>query len=574
MSLFFNGRQYISPVTVSAVNDSALANRSLAVGNTLAILGKSDGGKPNTPLVFSSPSEAEEVLRGGELLLAVKKAFDPSAQTNGPNKVVAMRVDPATQGALTLLDAGSLSVITLASQDYGLYTNQMKVKVETGTLIGKKLTTQIGSNYYSQDNVARNLLSVQYTGAQVTASLNTDTPTAVVTLQAPTGTTVSTIDLTVYATIQQLVDRINTVPGFVATVLDGNGAKASLNSMDKVSVQDVRTAPFTVTGNVQSIVDWFNSSGEGYLTATRGLTAGTGSPVNISFTYLSGAVTGTVTSTEWSNAFTALQLSDVQWVVPLTSDPAIHAMADAHCVYMSTAGRMERRALIGGAIGQTIQQVKDAAKLLNSDRISQCYPGHYDYNAAGVLTLYPSYMTAAIVAAAFAGSAPGTPLTNKAMKLRGLEVELRNPTDTDGLISSGVLCLENTPKGYKVVQSITTWLTNTNFNRVEVSTGVAIDYVVRSVRVAVDDLRGAKGDPLTIGEALSRAESTLVQLATPEPNGPGAIVGNADNPAFKNLSATLNGDILALQFQCSPVIPVNYIPITVYAVPFIGSAAA
>lgn len=569
MPLFFGGRQYISPVTVSAVNDSALTNRSLAVGNTLAILGKSDGGKPNTPLVFSSPSEAEAVLRGGELLLAVKKAFDPSAQTNGPNKVIAMRVDPATQAALTLVNSASASVITLQSQDYGLYTNQIKVKIEAGTSAGKKLTTQIGANYYSQDNVFRNMFSIQYVGAAPTADLQVSA--TLLGLQAPLGTAVASLEFATYTTVQQLVDRINTVTGFVAVVLDGNGTRPTTD-MDAQSASLNSTA-YVVVANLQAVVDWFNSGGEGYIVAQKVAASG-GVLVNIPFTYLSGAITGTVTSTEWSNAFTVLQLSDVQWVVPLTSDAAIHAMADAHCVYMSTVGRMERRALVGGATGQTISQVQAAAKLLNSDRTSQCYPGHYSYNTAGVLTLYPSYMTAAMVAAAFAGASPGTALTNKSLKVRGVELELRNPTDTDGLIQAGVLCVENTPKGFKVVQSVSTWLTNTNFNRVEVSTGVALDYVVRSVRVAVDDLRGAKGDPLTMGEALSRAESALVKLATPEPNGPGVIVGNADNPAFKNLSVSLVGDILALQFQCSPVIPVNYIPVTVYAVPFIGSAAA
>jgi hypothetical protein len=38
--------------------------------------------------------------------------------------------------------------------------------------------------------------------------------------------------------------------------------------------------------------------------------------------------------------------------------------------------------------------------------------------------------------------------------------------------------------------------------------------------------------------------------------------------------AQLIGDVLAVQFQCSPVIPVNYIPVTVFAVPYTGTASA
>ena len=43
---FFNGQLYISPVTVSAVNDAALANSGLKVGNTLVLMGSSTSGKP------------------------------------------------------------------------------------------------------------------------------------------------------------------------------------------------------------------------------------------------------------------------------------------------------------------------------------------------------------------------------------------------------------------------------------------------------------------------------------------------------------------------------------------------
>jgi len=165
-------------------------------------------------------------------------------------------------------------------------------------------------------------------------------------------------------------------------------------------------------------------------------------------------------------------------------------------------------------------------------------------------------------------------LTNKSIKVRGLERKLRNPTDTDKLIQGGVLCVEDTPTGYKVVKSITTWLNNTNYNRVEVSVGVACDFVARNVRNAVDALRGAKGSPATLSEAVSRADSALRALAMPEPMGPGVIVGDKANPAYKGLTASLEGDVMRIEFQCSPVIPVNYIPVVIHAVPYSGSAKA
>lgn len=571
MSVFFNGRLLISPTTASVVDDSALANKNLTVGNVLALVGRSTGGKPNTALRFGSPSEARASLRSGELLDAVLKAFDPSAQTGSPATIVAVRVNPATQSSLNLVDATPVTVVALTSTDYGLYTNQIKVKVEAASTAGKKLTVQLGNDYYTQDNVARNAFMIRYSGAQASARMSITGTT--VTLEAPNSTVVATIDLATFPTIQQLVDRINVVTGFAASVQDGNGTKPSLQGLDFVSNQDVRTADYVAVAHLQAIVDWFNGVGEGFVNATRPANVGA-LPANIAFTYLASGSDGTVTNTEWQNAYTTLQTEDVQWVVPVSSDLAIHAMNDTHCTFMSNVMRMERRGIVGTASGTTDSAAITAAKALNSDRTSLVHLGFYDYDANGVLTLYPPYITAAAAAGGFAGVNPGTPLTNKAFKFRGLERNLRNPTDTDLLIEGGVMCFENTPTGYKCVKSITTWLINDNYNRVEVSVGVAVDFVTRSWRQALDVLRGEKANQITLSRAVSITETTFRELARQEPQGPGVLAGNEDSPPYKNIRFTIEGDVLRGEAQVSPVLPTNFILLSVFAVPFSGSATA
>lgn len=570
MSVYFNGRLLVTPTTQSAVDDSAMANRNLSVGNVVALVGRSEGGQPNTVLTFGSASEAADVLRSGELLTAVQKAFDPSAQTGGPASVKVVRVNPAVQASLNLLDAGSATVVALTSTDYGLWTNQIKVKVEAATTAGRKLTTQVGDDYYSQDDVYRNAFSVVYTGAQATAVMTITGTT--VTLQAPTGTTVATIDLATYPTVQQLVDRINALTGFTAAVLDGNGTKPTLQGLDFVTAQSVKTS-YTATAHLQAIVDWINGTAEGFLTATRPANVGT-LPAVLAWTYLSGGSDGSVTNTEWSNAFTTLQTADVQWVVPITSDASIHAMADTHVAFMSGVGRMERRAIVGTDTGTTDAAAVTLAKAINSDRTSLVHLGFYDYNSAGTLVLFPPYILAAMIAGAFSGVSPGTAMTNKTLKVRGLERKLRNPVDTDVLCTGGVMAVEDTPQGYKVVQSVSTWLTSTAYNRREVSTGVALDYVCRNVRIALDVLRGEKGNPLTMARALSITDGVLRELARAEPQGPGVLAGDDDNPAYKGITVSLEGDVLRVEFQCSPVIPCNYILATIYAVPYAGTASA
>lgn len=569
MGVFFNGRLWVSPATMSVVDDSAMYNKNLSVGNVLAVIGKSEGGKPMTALSFGSASEARDVLRSGDALKAIELAFDPSAQTYGPSTVIFVRVNPATQSSLALKDGSAASVIDLVSEGYGLFTNSIKVKIEAGSVTGKSLTTQFGDDYYNSDNVHRNAFSVVYTGAEATATLSVTSSAVTLTAGA---TPAVVIDLTTYGTVSQVVDRIGAIAGFEAAVLDGNDEKATLNGLDFVSAQSVKTTTYTATANLQAVVDWFNSNGEGFITATRKANVGT-VPANIAFTYLAGASNGEVTNAQWQEAFEVLQTVDVQWVSPVSPMPSLHAMADTHCAYMSNIARMERRAITGGDTGATDEEAIAAAKALGSDRTSYTHLGFYDYNAAGVLTLYPPYILAAMLAGAFSGVNPGTALTNKTIKVRGLERKLRNPTDTDKLILGGVLCVEDTAKGYKVVKSITTWRVNDNYNRVEISVGVACDFVSRNVRNILDDLRGQKATPLLLAQAISRVDSTLAKLAEPEPMGPAVIVGDKENPAYKNIKASIDGDQMKVEFECSPVLPCNYITIVLHAVPWSGSAS-
>lgn len=571
MAFFFNGRLWVSPATMSVVDDSALNNQNPNVGNVTAILGPSTGGVPNTAISLGTPQQATATLLSGDLLDSVLRAFSPSDETGGPAEIIAIRVNPALQSTLTLLDSSANPSIVLNSADYGLYTNQIKVSVSVGTTVGKKIIAALGLNYYTMDNITQNAFTVQYVGSSASAVMSI-TPTQV-TLSNPTGTVVATIPLATYPTIQQLVDKINSIAGYSASVVGGQGANAALNGLDGVTAQDVRTAPYTATANLQACIAALNTAAGGLFVATAAANASQ-PPASIAYTYLTGGTDGVTTNTNWSNAFTVLQQSDVQWVSPASGDPSIHAMTDAHVQYMSTVGRMERRSIVGMPLGSTDAAAIAEALTLNSDRTSLVHLGMYDYNAAGQNILYAPYITAGLLAGMFSAVSPGTALTNKTITVRGLERILRNPLDTDPLLEAGVLPIEKTSQGFKVVQSISTWLANDNYNRVEQSCGAALDYAVRAVRQALDVLRGQGGNPFILGQAVSITKATLTLLSVAQPQGPGVLVGDAASPSFKNITAQLTGNVLAVSFQCSPVIPVNYIPVTVYAVPYSGTATA
>ena len=571
---FFNGRQWISPATMSRIDDSAMASQSLSVGNVAAFIGQSTGGQPNTPLIFGSPAQAKATLVGGELLQAVVKAFNPSNETGGPTTVVAIRVNPATQSSLVVNDAASVPSINLCSVDYGLHTNQIKVSFAAGSVQGVHATTQLGSAIYSQDNLFSAPFSVQYTGPIASAVMSINDTT--VTLQAPTGTIVAEIDLATFPTVQQLVDNINSYANFTAAVLGGAGPQPALNGLDALTLQDIKTASYSVTAMLQAVIGWLNSPAQSLVVATRANGAGQ-PPAPLPFTYLTGGSDGVTTNQNWSDAFTALQTVSVQWITPVTSNLTVAAMTDAHVQYMSTVGRNERRAICGMALGTTDAEAIAAALAINSDRTSLVHVGYYGYDLTGQLSglqLYAPYQTAAAISGAFSGLDPGTPMTNKSLTFSGLERILLNPTNTDPLIQGGVLCVESTVNGYKVVQSISTWLVNNNYDKVEQSVGWALDFTVQNVRKALDVLRGSKNTPITMSRAVSITESQLRLLATPEPQGPGVLTGDATSPAYAGITASTIADALAVSFQCSPVLGVNFIPVTVFSVPFSGTATA
>ena len=570
--IFYNGRRIVSPAVVSAVDDSAMFNRGLSVGNVLSIVGTCTAGKPYAVQRFGAASEARDALRGGDLMEAVTRAFDPSSETGGPATVLAIRVSNATQSTANMTD-GANPCISLTSADYGVFTTGISVRADAASGgVGRKMTVSLGTDSISQDNILRRMFSARYTGSGTTATISVNATEATLSVDL---TVVATIPFATHKTVADVVARINSTSNWAGSVLDGNGSQAAAGVLDWISAVDAKSATVSVSSHLQAVIDWLNSAASKYVVATRqGTNVGLPS-TSAGAVFLAGGVDGaTPTVSDWQKAFDALQLEDVQWVVPLSTNPAVHSMADAHCGYMSGVGGKERRTLVGTALATTDADAITAAKGLNSDRAGLVHLGFYAYDADGNYVLYAPPILAAMIAAGFTGMNPGNAMTNKSLKIRGLERRLRNPTDTDPLLLGGVIPVEETATGFRVVQSISTWLTNANYNRRELSCGVATDYTMRAVREALADMIGRKGNPVTMALAKSKVETVLAALAVAEPSGPAVLAGDDANPAFKNIEVSILGDRLSVEFQCSPVIPVNYVTLTVHVVPYSGTASA
>jgi hypothetical protein len=572
---FFNGQTHYTPGAFSQVNDSAMAPASPATGNTVCIIGTAQGGQPLTPLIFSNPDNALAVLVGGDLAYITRKAFSVSSAINAPSQVIAVRVDEATQATLALLDSSGSPSINLSSGQWGVGANGTSVRITTGSTIGLQVTLQLNGQTWSQDNIALAPLSVAYSGTQSSATITVTNST--VTLAAPTGTTVGTISLASYTTVQALVNAINAVSGFSATVLSGNGNLATAGILDNVTAKALTTTPAALYANRQAVINWMNSLANSLAVAPVIATAASNAtlpPAPISTTYLSGAVTGAAVTGDWTAALSLLQTLDVQHIVVLTSNPAIWAALDAHVQYMSTVAKRERRGYVGPAIGTSVSAVEAIPATINSDRTSVTWPGYYDYDPNGNYVLYAPYFSAALHALGYGGLPVGESMTNKALSIQALETVVRITADSDPLIAAGVTVIGSKPNGFTVLRSVSSWLQDNKYDRVEISCGNATDYTVRSVREAVELNAGSPNSPTALAQMITIAETVLSGLAKPAPNGPGILVGDANSPAYSDIKASITGDVRQLSFTCSPVIPGNFIGVTVGLRPYSGSATS
>lgn len=576
MSVFFNGRLLVTPTVESAIYDQGLATAFPGrAGNVLAILGTSEGGIPKQVMYFDSPVIARRTLRNGDLIKAVEMAFDPSAESGSPARVAVVRVEDAVQASLTLQDAGTNNVITLKSSDYGAHTNGIKVTIEAGTSVGKRVTVQQGQSVYTKNNIAKTPLTVRYSGAQATATAQV-TATQLI-LAAPAGSQVAALDFANYGTVRELCDAINAQPGFSAVAaIPTDPVQASLDGMAATSCKSTDLA---IKADLQAVIDWFNQSARDLVAATR-VAGALAPPTNITGTYLSGGSNGSApTNQDWQEAFDVLQGADIQWLVPLSSSETIWLMADAHAQFMSGPGKSERRAFVGGGLvtdtlANAISDVQAKAMALNSDRTALVFPPPLVDDGNGGLTALPAYFLAAQIAGGFAAMNFGETMTNKTLKIAGIDPLVVNPYDTDSLINGGVLGVRQSRRGYIVSKAVPTWLSNDNYNRVEISTGAALDYVARTTREALETFIGRKASPITLHEAIETVDSVLRQLARPEPVGIGVIVGDAANPAYRGITAEIQGDILRVWFECSPVIPINYVLVGIHAKAYSGMASA
>jgi hypothetical protein len=379
-------------------------------------------------------------------------------------------------------------------------------------------------------------------------------------------------------TLTKMADKFNGTPGFDFDANVQNPGTYDPDDLDIAAATDILSpANPDFYGDLMAIVNKLNSS-SALVTAVRG-SVGSGVPDNTTApVYLTGGHEGnagtpetiTATANDWGNAIDLLKKVRVNTLVPLTGDPAIHALIKSHCEYMAGIGRSERDAVVGlQDAGQLTYPTKTEAKAqiidLGSRHIRAVAQQVERYNTSGEREVFPTYYNAAVVGGMQAGSPVGTSLTHKfANALSIVQDATWNPSDdAEEMIQAGLCFMEVVDGvGIRVVRNITTWLTSSNLAYTEASVNEAANYAVYNFRETMERMVGKSGFAGTASAASGLAVNIL-----------GLLVGVA-LVAWRSLEIDLVLDVLEVSCEIAPVLPINFVQTTVHLVAIPQSAAA
>ena len=417
-SVFFGGRRLVQPQAATKIDASALAGVSPAAVGIVALLGTAEGGKPldaSSDNDLTSAGQALERYKSGNLRVACQFCFEPSNDDDvpgGAQKIVPVKVNPATQAALTLQDATAIDALVITSHDWGLFTNQINISIATGTNTGKRVVVDFEDNTETFDDLGgTNVMNVLYTpGTQgygtALASL-TPTTFSVLVTKAVTGLSTertanipapgpvrivssSVADVGIPVTIFGIDGSNN--PIYQTLLLNGttqvNGTtnftktlgvvKAATTGTITVSDQVIPTTLFTLT-NVQlsrGVVILTNSPSAGAIT-----TAAIDTLANVDVLVFGLSPTGALAGQRWN--FTSVlsqagsvDLRTLQYIVlgevlaARTITLTLNAVSHLHTVYPTVQKLVDRLNSLSGFTANALQGDAAIYLVANLDRVT------------------------------------------------------------------------------------------------------------------------------------------------------------------------------------------------------------
>lgn len=433
----------------------------LASGNVI-VIGESEGGEPETLMWFTDKLGAKEVLRSGDALQAIGYIFNPSGQEPGAPNVGFVRAQTALKGSV---DIGSVKIKSL---DYGLWVNNIGVKVEAGTESDtKKLSVQYGDILESWDNLGL-ACSIQYVGAETAAKIEITAGDHIIGTNGDTGTENTNFDfdltLSDYDTLAKVVAKIAEEDDWTCTLYEflpaGAGSLASA-ILDTLAAADAKTDELHLQAYPDIIVHVVN--GESAFVSAELEEEDLQVTDTTGFEPLSSGDAPSMTNDNVITALSAIEDANCQILWIDSETEAQHALVTAHCA----SNAYWRMGVFGSALQATqalaVSDSKEKAKNMNSQFGATVACGVWDTanDGSGKELLVPKFF-AAKVTGLIAGQPPIEPITHKVFSCSGLQYDF-SKSERESLIRGGVIAPRNYEGiGYLINQGINTLQNNMN----------------------------------------------------------------------------------------------------------------
>ena len=519
----------------------------------VCIFGYSELGEPQKLLVFDSANNARSALSSGAGLDGVIQAFNPGGGYV-PQQIGFMRVNPGTQSSRTLL-LSAADVFGITSFDYGVPMNQLRLKYSAGSTMGTyKIETEYKGAEEETDNITRESFSIQYTGAGTPATMTINATTLATTCTGA-GTDDLSITLLDYPTISELVQFIDNQTNWSATVITSTVTQLS-SLIDAVTAVDVLSTAYTVKSDYQALYEALASNY--YIdSVTKEGTIRAVPTVDSDYVYFAGGTSGAYTTSEFTDSLEVAEEEDIQLISTVSVDAAVHTLIKNHCVTMSgVEGRKERQFYVGGTTGEDVDATVARALVLNSEYGSLCYPGFYNYDDAGVETLYSPAYYACQQVGMVSSIGLNVPTTQKTANIIKWETNLTR-ANKNALIKGGVLCGARDDIGqYITVRSITTYQ-SALLQKNEASIMREALYQSRDLR---ERMAALIGTPNVGNDQLATVDS-IFERAIHDWYGIGIILASG-GVLYNGYTRRISGDQIVLEYNTWDTAPTNFVFIT------------
>jgi len=554
----FGGRRIIHPGGYQAIDASQMVATTPGSLNLPIVVGKAKAGQSGVVTYFTSPDQAREYLRGGDLVTALELMFSPTPEGGGgASRIGVIVANQTTQAQATV---GGL---TIKSREYGDGGNKVLARAVDGVIPGTKTYT---FSRWDLDKVEvlsdiGAVIKLKYTGAEdyaaVTVTVAGGKATKIETKVGGDEST-ATIDLSInlttgeFRTIDDVISHINGVLGYSAELVNPNSSGLSAEALDAlvdVDITDIGGYLLALKG------DLVHRAGiESTLVEVE---TGVDDLSNFDSTYLTGGSAGT-TPASWAPYFDLIKREFSDILVVLSDDPVIHAEALSH------VGVMERRNQLqvlftGGGVRETVTQAKQRAAALNNSRAVLAYPGIYHTAGEGGKVALPAYFTAAMVAGRVAGVPATEPVTFDYFSILGLDTDLlAGDPEIDDLLVSGVAVVEKVQNGgFRLAQGITTYTGANNTLYREISVRRGADELSERVRKSLEQMfvgrKGVRSTPTSVNTAVVEILEQAVR--------------NDEILSYRNIVVNMSSSAIWVDFQVAAVEPNNYVLVTSHYVP-------